>query len=112
MKVIDTKCTQCCKISRDLLVEDGEVGFDIEHACPECGGIALRAPNKVAIRGCDTKGTEKNTYVVAPGKRKAEMEALLLENELREAAEDSFDTQESRRLHREADKVAGTKEST
>lgn len=108
MRLIDIKCTECNEVERDFPVGDTELSFDFVHTCLLCGGTALRIPNAVKLRGT-RKGKETRTYL--DGTKRAGFSELLLENQLREAAMDTFDDKEAARLHMEADRVAATKSS-
>ena len=106
MRLIDICCSKCNKVSRDFVVGDTELSFDTPHTCPVCEGPALRVPNTARLRGTK-KGTETRTYL--EGTKRAGFAELLLANELREKAMDTFDDAEAARLNHEADKVEASK---
>jgi len=108
VRLIDIRCTTCGTVERDFPVGDTELSFDRLHICLACGGNALRIPNAVKLRGTK-KGDSTRTYL--DGTKRAGFAEALLENQLREAAMDSFDDKEATRLHLEADRVATTKSS-
>ena len=106
MRMIDIRCTMCGELTRDYVVGDTELSFDMPHACPSCEGLALRIPNTARIRG-GKKGEGTASYL--DGTKRAGFSNLLLENQLLEQAADSFDDGDAARLRSEAAKVASSK---
>ena len=106
MRLIDIHCKTCGKVTRDYVVGDTELSFDLQHECPECRGTAMRMPNTARLRG-GRKGSETRTYL--DGTKRKGFQDLLMADDLRQRAFDSMDDGETARLHAEADKIEASK---